>query len=116
MTADSLFPTSGIRCTGVVSAPEGRSSRRMPFGTRTIHYARTNLTGRRDESREDALHRMTRIEQLGVTGGNAVAEKRIDLTYDAVSQWQTITRYGDLDAEKATGVFFRGETPTAPSA
>ncbi len=34
----------------------------------------------------DALHRMTRIEQSGQSGGNAVAEKRIDLTYDAASQ------------------------------
>jgi YD repeat-containing protein len=48
----------------------------------------------------DALHRMTRIEQAGVTGGNAVAEKRIDLSYDAASQWQTITRYADLAATK----------------
>jgi YD repeat-containing protein len=48
----------------------------------------------------DALHRMTRIEQAGVTGGNAVAEKRIDLTYDAASQYQTITRYADLAATK----------------
>jgi YD repeat-containing protein len=29
-----------------------------------------------------------------------VAEKRIDLTYDAASQWQTITRYADLAATK----------------
>jgi YD repeat-containing protein len=48
----------------------------------------------------DALHRMTRIEQSGQSGGNAVAEKRIDLTYDAASQWQTITRYADLAATK----------------
>ncbi|MCL4207914.1 MAG: hypothetical protein KJ000_35965 [Pirellulaceae bacterium] len=48
----------------------------------------------------DGLHRMTRIEQTGVTGGNAVAEKRIDLTYDAASQYQTITRYADLAATK----------------
>jgi RHS repeat-associated protein len=48
----------------------------------------------------DALHRMTRIEQSGQSGGNAVAEKRIDLSYDAASQWQTITRYGDLAATK----------------
>ncbi|MCL4207885.1 MAG: hypothetical protein KJ000_35820, partial [Pirellulaceae bacterium] len=48
----------------------------------------------------DALHRMTRIEQSGQSGGNAVAEKRIDLSYDAASQWQTITRYADLAATK----------------
>jgi RHS repeat-associated protein len=48
----------------------------------------------------DALRRMTSIQQHGVSGGNAVAEKRIDLTYDAASQWQTITRYADLAATK----------------
>jgi YD repeat-containing protein len=48
----------------------------------------------------DALHRMTRIEQSGVTSGNAVAEKRIDLSYDATSQYQTITRYADLAPTK----------------
>ena len=48
----------------------------------------------------DALHRMTRIEQSGQSGGNAVAEKRIDLSYDAASQWQTITRYADLAGTK----------------
>jgi hypothetical protein len=46
----------------------------------------------------DALHRMTRIEQHGASGGNAVAEKRIDLAYDAASQ--SITRYADLAATK----------------
>ena len=39
---------------------------------------------------------MTRIEQSGQAGGNAVAGKRIDLAYDAASRWQTITRYADL--------------------
>jgi YD repeat-containing protein len=48
----------------------------------------------------DALHRMTRIEQHGASGGNAVAEKRVDLAYDAASQWQSITRYADLAATK----------------
>jgi YD repeat-containing protein len=48
----------------------------------------------------DALHRMRRIEQHGVSGGNAVAEKRVDLDYDAASQWQSITRYTDLAATK----------------
>jgi hypothetical protein len=48
----------------------------------------------------NALHRMTRIEQSGQSGGNTVAEKRIDLTYDAASQWQSITRYADLTATK----------------
>jgi RHS repeat-associated protein len=46
----------------------------------------------------DHIGRMTRIEQSGQQGGNAVAEKRIDLAYDAASRWDTITRYADLAA------------------
>jgi RHS repeat-associated protein len=44
----------------------------------------------------DDLGRVTSIRQHGVTGGNAVAEKRIDFTYDAVGQYATVTRYADL--------------------
>ena len=32
----------------------------------------------------------------GTTGGNAVAEKRVDFTYDALSRFDTISRYADL--------------------
>jgi RHS repeat-associated protein len=50
----------------------------------------------------DALRRMTRIQQhdVGYASSVPVAEKRIDLAYDAASQWQTITRYADLSATK----------------
>jgi RHS repeat-associated protein len=44
----------------------------------------------------DALGRVTSICQFGVTGGDAVAEKRIDLSYDALGRYATITRYADL--------------------
>ena len=44
----------------------------------------------------DALGRVTSICQYGVRGGDAVAEKRIDLSYDALSHYATITRYADL--------------------
>jgi len=40
---------------------------------------------------------LERIEQYGVIGGNAVAEKRVDLTHDLAGQFDTITRYKDLD-------------------
>jgi hypothetical protein len=40
----------------------------------------------------DYLGRVTQIEQSGVQGGNAVAEKRVDFAYDAASQWDAITR------------------------
>ena len=39
---------------------------------------------------------MTRIEQTGESGGNSVADKRVDLTYDALGRFATITRYEDL--------------------
>jgi hypothetical protein len=44
----------------------------------------------------DAVGRVTSIQQHGVTGGDAVAEKRIDFTYDADGQYATVTRYADL--------------------
>ena len=49
----------------------------------------------------DANGELTQIIQTGQTGGNAVASKEIDLTYNAAGQFQTITRYenGQLVAE-----------------
>jgi hypothetical protein len=44
----------------------------------------------------DALGRVTSLRQHGVTGGDAVAEKRVDYTYDAVGDYATITTYADL--------------------
>lgn len=43
----------------------------------------------------DALNRVTRIDQIGVTGGNTVAEKRVDFAYKVDSRYDTITRYND---------------------
>jgi RHS repeat-associated protein len=45
----------------------------------------------------DNLGRLTRVEQQGVQGGNAVAEKRVDFAYNAASQYASIARYDDLD-------------------
>ena len=55
----------------------------------------------------DPLGRVTRVEQYGVQGGNAVAEKRIDLSYDAASQYAAIARYADLAGTDlvATGTY-----------
>ncbi|MBN2579528.1 MAG: autotransporter-associated beta strand repeat-containing protein [Pirellulales bacterium] len=52
----------------------------------------------------DNLGRMIWIKQDD-GGGNAVAEKRVDFTYDVAGQWDTITRYADLDGvyDVATG-------------
>ncbi len=33
----------------------------------------------------DALHRLTRLDQAGQSGGNVVAEKRVDFAYNATS-------------------------------
>src|SRR5438552_6985532 len=48
----------------------------------------------------DHLSRVTGIQQHGVTGGNSVADKRIDLAYNAAGQFDTIKRYADLAASK----------------
>jgi hypothetical protein len=39
---------------------------------------------------------MTLIRQHGVAGGNAVAEKRIDFSYDGLGQYATVTTYANL--------------------
>ena len=44
----------------------------------------------------DNLGRLTRLTQDD-QGGNAVAEKRVDFTYDAASRYSTIKRYKDTD-------------------
>jgi RHS repeat-associated protein len=40
----------------------------------------------------DGLGRMTRVEQLGQSGGNGVAAKRVDLSYNALGQFTEIVR------------------------
>jgi RHS repeat-associated protein len=44
----------------------------------------------------DNLHRLTRLQQEDVSGGNVVADKRFDFTYSAASQFDKLTRYADL--------------------
>ena len=44
----------------------------------------------------DNLGRVIRITQGPQPGGRAVAEKRVDLTYDAAGQLVSLTRYADL--------------------
>jgi RHS repeat-associated protein len=41
----------------------------------------------------DGLNRMTQVIQQGQGGGNAVAVKRVDLTYNAAGQFDVISRY-----------------------
>jgi hypothetical protein len=47
----------------------------------------------------DALSRITRIQQQGQQGGNAVAEKRVDFQHNALGQFTLIRRYNDLDGQ-----------------
>lgn len=55
----------------------------------------------------DGLGDMLSVSQHGQTSGNAVAEKRVDLTYDEAGQFSTITRYADLAGTDlvATGTY-----------
>jgi hypothetical protein len=49
----------------------------------------------------DRVNRLTRVTQSGASGGNAVADKRVDFSYAADSQpAAAITRYQDLAGTK----------------
>ncbi|WP_186767770.1 choice-of-anchor D domain-containing protein [Blastopirellula retiformator] len=52
----------------------------------------------KNEYAYDFLNRLTQVNQAGQVGGNTVAEKRVDFTYDADDKYQftSITRYADL--------------------
>jgi YD repeat-containing protein len=54
----------------------------------------------------DNLHRMTSVMQSGAVGAG-VAEKRVDFTYNVLSQFETITRYADLAGQErvATSIY-----------
>ena len=47
---------------------------------------------------------MTGVDQTGQTGGNEVAEKRVDFGYNAVNQTTTIARYNDAAGDSANEV------------
>ena len=55
----------------------------------------------------DLLGEMFQVTQSGVTGGNAVAEKRVDFGYSSVGQLGSVTRYADLAGTElvATGSY-----------
>jgi RHS repeat-associated protein len=44
----------------------------------------------------DGLSRQTEVAQSGTTGGNAVAEKRVDFAYNPLNQFTGVTRYRDV--------------------
>lgn len=43
----------------------------------------------------DADGQLTQIKQQGQTGGNTVAAKRVDLTYTAIGELYTVSRYAN---------------------
>ena len=57
----------------------------------------------------DALQRLTRVDQAGQSGGNTVADKRVDLAYNALGQYTSIARFNDTSGgsgdEVATSSF-----------
>ncbi len=52
----------------------------------------------------DKLRRLTRLEQTGQTGGNSVAEKRVDFKFNAMGRYEKVTRYKDTDGFSANKV------------
>jgi len=44
----------------------------------------------------DTLNRLTQVTQQDVVGGNAVADKRVDIGYNAAGQFTSINRYANL--------------------
>jgi len=50
----------------------------------------------------DPLSRMTSVRQTGQTGGNTVAQKRVDFEYNAIDQFTKITRYKDTAGAATT--------------
>ena len=61
----------------------------------------------------DALYRLTSVQQHGVTGGNAVADKLVTLDYDLAGQFTEIHRYAGLttsDTAVATSKFTFDQT------
>jgi len=52
----------------------------------------------------DNLYRTIQIDQHGVVVGNAVADKRIDFTWDIASQPDLITRYADLAGTETVAI------------
>ena len=69
------------------------------MGARTRLVATVNGTADFENTyQRDQLGRTTRIEQTSPAGGNAVADKRIDLEYNGRGQFTKITRWLDLAA------------------
>jgi YD repeat-containing protein len=109
-TYDNLGRVTNVDNNGTANTPRVELS-----ATYDAHGNRTSLAAKlagTDDFKTsytfDALHRMTRIEQTGQSGGNAVAEKRIDLAYNAVGLFTEIVRYKDTDGGSTNEVATAG--------
>jgi RHS repeat-associated protein len=80
-------------CSGVTASIGGSVDSSGDYSGGTLDYQNTYGY--------DANGDLTQIIQTGQTGGDAVATKEIDLTYNAAGQFQSVTRYenGQLVAE-----------------
>ena len=78
-----------------------------PLGRRTSLSVEIDSTGDLvNQYQYDYLNRITRITQAGQSGGNAVAEKRVDFEYDLEfkNRFAEITRYADLAGSETVAV------------
>ena len=62
-------------------AADGRLQRVEDFAGQLLSYV-YNAADLVNQYQYDSLNRITRITQAGQSGGNAVAEKRVDCEYD----------------------------------
>ena len=87
---------------------DGRLQSVEDFAGQLLSYV-DNAAGLLNQYQYDDLNRITRITQAGQSGGNAVAEKRVDFEYDLVfkkfkNRFAEITRYADLAGSETVAV------------
>ena len=86
-------------------AADGRLQSVEDFAGKLLSYV-DNAAGLINQYQYDYLNRITRITQAGQSGGNAVAEKRVDFEYDLEfkNRFAEITRYADLAGSETVAV------------
>jgi RHS repeat-associated protein len=97
-TYDNLGRATSIAATLVGLTPTVTLAQQFDANSRRTQLAATIGTTAdfQNDYTFDGLNRMTRITQQDVTGGNAVADKRVDLAYNAAGQFTAINRYANL--------------------
>jgi len=99
LSYDALGRLTGVDNAGTPGAPNVVLSAAYDAAGRRTQLSAT-IDGTADflnTYQFDNLGRVTRVEQTG-QGGNAVAEKRVDISYTDRGQFASITRYEDLAA------------------